>query len=443
MLNPTWANDTPIVVVCNTAEAYTSFFDPLLDRTIQAQSIFQVHTSSDRALFWLRSAKLVIGSLPLHHLAEVNQRWGYGHTQYCYPSTATPSLCRDILDTPELLQTIVSYAGESRAIQLIPYANTATFYELVNRLQAAGLTVYLPESPDLGNRWLRDALDTKLGFRSLLAQCLPEGAEHMPLGFGAVSIHQTAEIVSWFLQRARACIVKTNEGVLGWGQLVFQPGAVRSPADILTLLQSQPLLNHTSLVIEAYIDSPQHLFPSAEFFVPAPTVGLPYLTYVSNQLFCHGQFAGVLMSPDLAEQPWYNRLVTQGLHLAKALQAMGYVGHFDLDGLVDEAGRLYLLEVNPRRTGATHVHELACHLLGADYAAHHTLISQTAIATVHHTYSALVQKLQPVLYPRHGKPEGVIITHTSNLASGQFGYVAIAPTLIEARSLQQYISTNL
>ncbi len=56
-----------------------------------------------------------------------------------------------------------------------------------------------------------------------------------------------------------------------------------------------------------------------------------------------------------------------GMIFARRLQQMGYVGHFDLDTVVDDAGRVYLLEINPRRTGGTHVHEFAEHVFGADY----------------------------------------------------------------------------
>ncbi len=66
---------------------------------------------------------------------------------------------------------------------------------------------------------------------------------------------------------------------------------------------------------------------------------------------------------------------------AHRLQAMGYVGHFDLDTVVNDDGRVYLLEINPRRTGGTHVHEFAEHVFGADYLDKVTLLSNDTLSS--------------------------------------------------------------
>ena len=88
--------------------------------------------------------------------------------------------------------------------------------------------------------------------------------------------------------------------------------------------------------------------------------GEPQITYVSDQLFQgFGDFCGVLVSRELLDTPWYPPLAESGMIIARRLQQMGYVGHFDLDTVVNDEGRVYLLEINPRRTGGTHVHEFA------------------------------------------------------------------------------------
>ena len=60
---------------------------------------------------------------------------------------------------------------------------------------------------------------------------------------------------------------------------------------------------------------------------------------------------------------------------------MGYVGHFDLDTVVNDEGRVYLLEINPRRTGGTHVHEFADHVFGADYLDKVALLSNDTLSS--------------------------------------------------------------
>lgn len=438
--------DQPVVIICNTFEAYSGFINRFKREQLRTFYTHKFHSTSDRALFWIGATKLVIGSLPVFHLEEVKNRWNYHQTQYYYPKTYSDSLCHDICADPDLLKVLVEYAGKNKTLQLIPFANTSYFFQLVDFLRTQfQLTILLPESPSPDNLWLLNCIDQKLGYRTLISHWFNTTSDILPFGIPCTSLLQTVQAIQWFLQQHMSCIVKTNEGCLALGQEIFHPKTPYQFNEILAVLQENPFLVGDIFIVESFISSPQNLFPSAEFWVPSDPHQPPKLTYVCNQLFSpEGLFSGVLISPELPQQPWYSFLVEKGMAIATHLQALGFVGYFDLDALVSETGQVFLLEINARRTGATHVHEAACHLLGADYQTCYSLISQNSVSCSSlQNFDDLQQSLSELLYPIHAQKQGIVLTHSSNISQGEFGYIVIADSTKLAVELQQKLRESL
>lgn len=109
-----------------------------------------------------------------------------------------------------------------------------------------------------------------------------------------------------------------------------------------------------------------------------------------------------------------------------------------------DTGDLFCLEINARRTGGTHVHEVGHRLLGKDYLQHSVLLSNTSMdSNGISEFSKLQAKLEPLLYPMGERSQGLIMTHTSGLKHHKFGYVIVAPTGSIALDLQQQMMTLL
>jgi hypothetical protein len=272
---------------------------------------------------------------------------GFKNTQYTAPEKPSGWLSLDILREPALLQRLIDYAGAGRTVQLIPYATTTQFLELVETLQNDyGLTVVLPESPTRERLWIRDYIDTKIGYRVLASRWLPNADELLAEGLACQTLEVAADAVNWFFLNGRACIVKSDIGENGFGNVVMRPGEFETRAEIIAHLRNSRFLNDQWLTVEEMIEADHPLSPSLEVYVPPQGQGEPYITYVSDQLFQgFGDFCGVLVSRELLQTPWYKPLADSGLVMAKHLQQMGYVGHFDLDTVVNDEGRVYLLEI--------------------------------------------------------------------------------------------------
>lgn len=432
-------SDIPVVAICNISETFFDFLNRANTEETRLRLIQGEQFRGDRTLLWLGDPKLVFVTYPIPHADYLLEQFNYHHTRYVTPTNPSPWLSLDIMRETPLLEQICDYAGPDKVVQIIPYATTHQFLDLVDLLRSEyGLTVLLPESPQPENLWVRDYIDTKTGFRILAPRWLDSHTTLVPEGVVCQDLSLAANVVRSFCRRGIPCLVKADTGENGIGNL--NPAAdCLSLGEIIELLQANPFLAHDWLTVERLILSRQLMSPSLEMFVPPLGAGDPELTYVSNQLFLEfGDFCGVVVTRELMSTDWYAELVNSGHQLARGLQTMGYVGHFDIDAVVDDNGQVFLLEINSRRTGGTHVHEFAKHVLGPDYLKSYTLLSHDTMKCKGITaFEELHSRIRDLLFPIDGAQRGVVISVTSSLRAEEFGCIVVASTADEAVSLQQ------
>ena len=429
----------PTIAIYNNLETFFKF----LQRSNEHKVLEKRTYRGDRGIFWLGPQKLLITTKRIPDAEFVCNRWGYFGTTVYTPRNVTYHLSLNILNDPDLLQEIVQYAGPKKTLQLIPYAATPEFYTLAKHLQVElGLEVTLPESPLQSNLWIRDYMDTKTGFRSSISEWIRE-EEIIPPGFICRDINEAAHTVDWFSRQGLGSVVKADRGESGLGHLIFQESEF-SLEDILLKLDADPFLKTDLIVVDQFIQSEQQLSPSLELFVPANGQP-PVITYISSQLFsAFGQFAGVLISRELTQASWYPRLAKYGLQIAQKLQKMGYVGHFDIDTVVDDRGHLYLLETNTRRTGGTYVHEFAALTFGKDYLNKVSLLCNNAVKCKGiNNLDDLAECLDDLLFPISGEDRGIVITVTSSLSESEFGCILVAPNEQELLTLKREMLSHL
>jgi hypothetical protein len=429
----------PTIAIYNNLETFFRFLQHSNEHKVLETRLYR----GDRGIFWLGSHKFLITTKRIPDAEYICNRWGYFGTTIYTPREVTYHLSLNILNDADLLQEIVQYAGPQKRLQLIPYATTQEFYTLVKYLRVElGLEVTLPESPLQSNLWIRDYMDTKTGFRSLLPEWIRE-EEIIPPGFICRDIKEAAYAVDWFNGQGLGSVVKADRGESGLGHLIFQELEI-SLDDILLKLHADPFLNTDLIIVDQFIQSEKQLSPSLELFVPANGQP-PVVTYISNQLFsAFGQFAGVLISRELMQASWYPRLAKYGLQIAQKLQKMGYVGHFDLDAIVDDREHIYLLEINTRRTGGTYVHEFAVLTFGKDYLNKVSLLCNNAVkCNGINKLENLVECLDDLLFPMAGEDRGIVITVTSSLSMSEFSCILVASNDQELFTLKQEMLSHL
>lgn len=433
----------PLVAVYNNLEVAYDF----LNRSHDQEVVRRRYSRGDRALLWLGDPKLAFVTMPVPHADYVRERLGYANTEVVAPLAPSTALSLDILAEPRLLERLLEYAGPARTVQLVPYATTREFLHLADTLRRDhGLNVLLPESPTPDCVWIRDYADTKAGFRTLAERWLSHTPELLPEGVACRTFSQAVDVAHWFGQRGKACVVKADRGESGLGHTLLWPDECDATDRVLERLRANDFLQDDLILVEEYIQSSAQMSPSLEFFVPPLGRGKPHATYLSNQLFDQGfgRFSGVMLSYEFMETPWYPILAASGQVIAEQLQALGYVGHFDLDAVVDDEERIYLLEINTRRSGGTHVHEFARFALGPAYQGQAALISHNSLACgTTDSFDGLLAVIGDLLYPIGSEKRGVVVTVSSTLPTHEFGCIIVGPTAAAAMALEQELRTRV
>ncbi|MDD1444475.1 hypothetical protein MEO93_29885, partial [Dolichospermum sp. ST_sed3] len=304
-----YKKNIPIVAVYN----YLEFFYTFLNRAGNEVIFQERRHKGDFGLFWISDKKLLFVSAPINDLDFIRSHAGLEQTTVVYPNEPSYFLSLDILHNPNLIQLILDYAGEKKAIQLIPYATTREFYLLVTELETKyGITVILPESPNRENLWVRDYIGTKSGFRNLTSYWLSESSV-LPFGIVAHDDLQATDMAQWLLARGKSCVVKADIGGSGIGNVFFRVDELLTPNQISEKIKNNKFLRGGLVVAEQLITSSRSLSPSLEMYIPPAQNGLPVITYLSQQLFDEsGRFCGVLISKDLSKHPWYPVLTAAG-----------------------------------------------------------------------------------------------------------------------------------
>lgn len=435
----------PVIAFCNILEPFLDLLNRAGEGEILEDLSRRELYRGDRTLLWVGDPKLVIVSYPIPHADYLLSRFNYPQTRYIYPKNPGKRLSEDVQREPWLAEEMLAYAGEAKTLQIIPYQTTPEFLAMVAWLrQAYDLKIILPESPEPQAHWLRDYIDTKIGFHEIASRNLAEANRLLPLGIAARSVERAADIAEWFFWQGKTCMVKGDDGENGISNYLFRDMDA-SRESVLETLREASFLQGVSMIVEEIIPAENETSPSLEVIVPARGQGEPQITYLSQQLFkAPGDFYGVLVSRELRHAHWYPTLEENGLRIAKALQNLGYVGLFDLDCIISDDDELYLVEINSRRTGGTHVHDFAVHFWGDDYLDQVVLLSNESMFSGNiASASQLIEVLDEFLYPVNNEEKGLIITVTAPLAIQQFGCIIVAQTTDEALSIQEQVTERI
>ncbi|WP_327591629.1 ATP-grasp domain-containing protein [Streptomyces chartreusis] len=386
----------------------------------------------DQALFWEPGQpKMLLTSYPVAEMEWLRQRTSLPPVANLSPTYESGSLFADLLADERVLAHLVAYIGSRRSFRLVPRTTTNDLWSFVDAMwKRFGIVAHLPESS--GNQAWRDCLDTKSGLRALISQAQRHHAScRVPRGVSCRGPNQALAEATKFLSQGIACIVKPDQGEAGAGMLIFRPD--ERPVDIARRLSRSAFFGNDRIVVEEYISGAATAYPSLEFVVPPDRTASPRLTLVCDAFFrdsIHPR--GGVSSPDLVHQPWYGPFVTAGRALAHELQQRGYRGYFGLDAVVQRRD-VYLVDLNPRRTAFTHLHDYAVHSYGPEDA-HRQTVGNYDFYNLPEgmDLTAILKRLGPLVRSPQVSTHGVLPFELTGLEVGRLS------CLVHARCLAEY-----
>jgi hypothetical protein len=205
------------------------------------------------------------------------------------------------------------------------------------------------------------------------------------------------------------------------------------------VLQSDPIWEDSLIVVEEFIEPDTRIAggsPSTELFVSETST---LVTYHCGQLLdTNGGFLGVGIGEGVLSAPVRDTLERTSRIIGERYHALRYRGFFDIDFVAARDGKIYVVETNTRRTGGTHVYDLARHLFGDTWETDAYLISHDSLQYGNELMSVetLLKQIQSLLYPISSQRKGVIVTSV-NAWNPVFGYVIVASDADEGKRLQQ------
>lgn len=286
------------------------------------------------------------------------------------------------------------------------------------------------------------SIDLKNGFRRLCREFLQNSPIRIPRGFSCDTPEQVATISHLFLKEGTPCIIKPDDGEDGTGQSIIPPGSDLN--FVLGKISENPFIQSGDAVVEEYIETDMSVkSPSIEYRIRDGR--LEYMYSCKQILSSTGTFLGVDIGPRLLPRGIKPQMVKAGNAFGNALAALGYRGFFDIDFIVSKDQKVYAVEANLRRTGATHVHTTAVRLFGSNYESNIFLRSSDVDPCIATPMSCedVFLCLEDILFPSLGKDKGIIVTVSAGISSGRLGYIVVGRSPQEVSDLQEQLHKRL
>lgn len=402
---------------------------------------------AERAILYTGDNKVVITSTPIDRqfLTDLKQILDYHSVINLYPEKASYSICSDILKDKKLLTTIETIVRQNPKINLVPYYATEEFFDLLAILKQKNLKFTTPETVSPKNRFIRDHYNCKVGFRKLWEKATDENSfVKIPDGFIVDDLAEGLDAAWWFYQNKTDFVMKYNRGTSGLGIVFYHckdlPKHEREFKKYLRTRHKDRIWFEENFVVEEYIDVDK------EFYGGSPSIEFKVNNNVQHQYNCLQRlgkdfyFEGILISKKTEEEldTDLERVVENCLEFGDALQELGYRGIFDIDLVVDKKHNVFAVEANLRRTGGTHIFEIAKYLFGKNFEQKTVVASRDNLPVGNKikTYKDF-RKVASHLYFSNQKREGIIPTITSFLAIGKLGFIVFAKTIERIKEIEE------
>lgn len=434
------------IVVANTAEAFLPLINKY-DKQCRDQKLLTEHSLGERACFYGGDDKIVITSFPVPRMNSRLEAIGYSNVVNLFPSNPSASLSRDVING--LAAKLLDLFERGQAVDLISYVASDDLLDMILHIQCAGVSLKLIETPHRHVINIARQFDTKSGFRLLCSEWGKRSAcIRMPFGATFDSPEHAARFVMNRLSQGVPCLCKADKGESGIGLAWFYPAEPHTEESVTNIIMKDRAFQGDLIVVEDVVLRPRiPVFdwssPSVEVYVGSD--GIPAATYTCCQRVDKGgRFSGILIDPTVIPSHIHEEANQIALLVGQELSTLGYRGYFDLDFVVDNASRLFLLEGNPRRTGGTHIHDLACYLLGQDYAQNHSVLSTDSLALGKaYEEEVLCRQIEDLLFPVLSTARGVVPTILGRTQDGLLGYAIFGNSLSDVLGQEEQLLKRL
>jgi hypothetical protein len=303
----------------------------------------------DQCVFWSSADRVLVlpAEVDAQWLADVHEALGDQVPAIITPGGGGAALVSDLLADGAAMAALRGALGEPREVSVLCWAASRELYPMLAAVASWGHTV-AAEAPASKQFWTCGYLDSKLSCLDLKS-VLPD--LRVPRSWTVSSPAELHGAIDYLRAAGNAAVVKSPWGVGGEG--IHTVPATEAGLDWLwRSMEKNPFFRSYPMIVqEAVAAVPEIDTPSVDLFIGAGTTTTA-LTSVTGpdgrQLLTLGRGTGVL--PIGLEDEAH----ATAARIADWAGQLGYRGWLGTDFLAASDGRLYLLELNARRTGGVH-----------------------------------------------------------------------------------------
>ena len=421
------------IIIANIAEAFEDTLNRVKSSQQKLRRIQIEHNLCDRTLLWEGDDKIVI--TPFSISKEIFQRnadaLGFKNVFNLYPRKITISLSDAIKEDKILFSKLCKIINENPGIRITPYCVTKKFLLLSESFKKKGLSFTLEERPVRSSDWLVRYLDSKVGSRSEVNK-IQDIKIKVPESVICRDKDEVTSVVKWFYENNRSCVIKANYGESGWGLIIIKRSLFENFIAVINRIKREfkkdSIWEKELILVEEFIE-PNKIFssgsPSSELFLSGDGAKI---TYLCDQLLGeNGEFWGVVLGCVLLNNKISKEIYKVSLAIGKRFWQLGYRGFFDIDFVLSKNNEPYIIETNTRRTGGTHVYDVAKTIFGNDWAKTAFIVSQDNFQYGKKKLreAQIIDKMMNIMYPIKGKKEGIIIS-IINKWQPTFGFIIVS-----------------
>lgn len=302
----------------------------------------------EHSIAWTSASRVLV--LPRGYdrtwLRDLHRQWKLIVPPIVTPAPVSGLLVQDLLSDDEALPHLQAALEGAEVIDILAYGPTPELYQLAKVIRGWGHEVEL-DTVSEKDYWVSSWLETKLSCLDL-ARMDPE----INVAESAVVAErgELAGVAGWMLKRHTKIIVRTPFGVAGDGTAIVD-NSPNSLDAMLRAVDADPFFVFPLLVQRFVSHSAGAGCPAADALIVAD--GVAEIVTCSLKVEDDHLFRSVNVGPDALPEVWANRLHALVERVGAAAAAMGYRGWLCVDCVAGADDKIYLTEINARRSGST------------------------------------------------------------------------------------------
>jgi len=421
------------IIIANIAEAFEDALMRVKSQKERTKRVQIEHNLCDRTLLWEGDDKIVITPFAISPLLfEHNiKALGLKNCLNLFPKDVNINLSNAIIKDKPLMKKLMSAIKDNPGIRISPYAVTRSFIDLTECFRRENLDFIVEERPYKNSDWTVQFLDSKIGSRVEIDKIKDKNI-NTPKSVICRSKKEAIDVAEWFYKNNDSFVVKANFGEGGWGTLIIKKDDRKSWDEVSTKIKGEftndSIWGDGLIIVEEYITAERGISsgcPSSELFLSEKG---PRITYLCDQVVTEaGNFLGVALGKNALGKKVKDKINKASILVGKRFWELGYRGFFDIDFVLSKKdGTPYIIETNMRRTGGTHIFDVARLIFGNKWEEKIFVLSQDSFSYGKKLLSEKVisGKMKNILFPINNEKRGLVISIISR-RKPVFGFIIV------------------